>query len=388
MGSSCSCSRGAATDRSQGFRKAPTPGYGRRSAAAQKNTSTHGVKNMLIRSLVIAAAISTPGVVRAETAKPETTLRARAILRKYCAECHDKEKKQRGEISIMDRAEMERTARPFIAPKAADTSQLLRLIDDGSMPPGTRDKPNAEERQVIKEWINADAATFPRVFDDTYVLNSIANDVARLPQPDRPFARYFSLHNVIVNDPLQEVPPARDALFQAIADTSKSKEPAAVADPFLMVYRVDLRKTGWDMKPFKAHRLEDKKKYPIDSTVNLFDVILIEYPFGTIDANSPDFPRLVKSFLEPAGQVVPVTYLRGEWFACKCAKSAPAKDIREALDLPAAPDRPPLATKPVVNAPRSGTPIVPLDATTEGNFNPPSAGIDLIFETGYPTKNA
>src|SRR5689334_3708701 len=88
--------------------------------------------DMAIRHLLVASALmAVPVIGRAEAAKPETTLRARAVLRKYCAECHDKENKPRGEISVMDRAGMDRPDRPFLAPGSADASQLMRLVEDG-----------------------------------------------------------------------------------------------------------------------------------------------------------------------------------------------------------------------------------------------------------------
>src|SRR5207247_11005717 len=108
-------------------------------------------------------------------------------------------------------------------------------------------------RQVTRDWISADAASFRREFDDSYVLNSILTDVERLDQADRPHVRYLSLHNAVAGDPLKVAAP-RDALFQAIADLSKAKDRPGVADPFQMVYRVDLRKTVWDLRPFKGRR--------------------------------------------------------------------------------------------------------------------------------------
>lgn len=342
----------------------------------------------LIRGAIgIIASLIAVGVVRAEAAKPETTLRARAILRKYCSKCHDSEDKPRGEISVMDRAGMERAERPFLAPGSADASQLLRFIEDGSMPPGTHDKPTAEERAVIKEWINADAASFPRQFDDAYVLSSIAADIKRLPQAERPHVRYFTLHNVVADDPLKIAGP-RDALFQAIGDHSKVKDKPGVADPFQMVYRIDLRNTGWDLQPFKGRRVEDKKVFPVDSKVNLFDVILLEYPFGILDAKSPDFQKIAKLFLEPAGQVVPITHVRADWFADTFAKSPVATELRGALDLPAPPPRNPLADRPLPDTRRKATAMAPLDATTIGDVNAPSAEIDLIFEIGYPRNTS
>src|SRR5262249_58458413 len=108
-----------------------------------------------------------------------------------------------GEISVNDRSGLDRAARPFLTPGAADASQLMRLVEDGSMPPGGRDKPTVEERQVLRDWINADAVPYPRRFDDAYVQGSILADLgSRVKAEDRPHVRYFSLHNLMPDDAL------------------------------------------------------------------------------------------------------------------------------------------------------------------------------------------
>src|SRR5262249_4248175 len=130
-------------------------------------------------------------------AKADQTLKARAILRKYCVECHHPGDGSVGDLSVLDRPGLDRAERPFLVPGAADASQLMQLIDDGSMPPGTHRKPTAEERQVLRAWINADAASFPKQFDDEYAYAAILADVKTLSEAERPLVRYFSLHNLI-----------------------------------------------------------------------------------------------------------------------------------------------------------------------------------------------
>ena len=73
---------------------------------------------------------------------------------------------------------------------------------------------------------------------------------------------------------------------------------------------VDIRKLGWDQQPFE--RPQDEEMLP--STVNLFDLALLEYPYGILYEDSETFDRLKEEFLVPAGQVRPIPYLRADWF--------------------------------------------------------------------------
>src|SRR5205823_4823378 len=91
-------------------------------------------------------------------AKTDLALRARAILRKHCGDCHGFGTTQHGEWSVVARSEMDqpgRATRPFLRPGDPKTSQIIELIEAGNMPPGTRPKVPAEERQELSDWITS-----------------------------------------------------------------------------------------------------------------------------------------------------------------------------------------------------------------------------------------
>ena len=52
------------------------------------------------------------------------------------------------------------------------------------------------------------------------------------------------------------------------------------------------------------------------SAVNLFDLLLLEYPYGVVSEDSETFDKLQREFLGLAGQVRPIAYVRADWFVC------------------------------------------------------------------------
>jgi hypothetical protein len=343
---------------------------------------------LAVAGFMALAAIRAPAALAAE-ANADVTLRARAILHKYCAECHHPGPGASGEISVLDRAGLERADRPFLAPGSADASQLLQLIEDGSMPPGNHAKPTAEERKAIRDWINADAAAYPRDFDDQYVLSSILADIQRLTEAERPHVRYFSLHNLIPDaDPAFQLEARRQALRQAIADHSINKQARVEPiDPVQSVFRVSLRRaeTGWESTPFERQVKVDGKSKAEPSKVNLFDVILIEYPLGRSYSASPTYKQLTDQFLKPANQVVPIAFVRGDWFGDEFCRSVVGKEIRYALELPDLPASDSTPAAAVAAAGKAeGTAIIPLDSTLKRDYAPSPLPFHLMFETHDP----
>jgi hypothetical protein len=149
--------------------------------------------------------------------------------------------------------------------------------------------------------------------------------------------------------------------------------PLEAADTAATVFRVDLSKTGWDMKPFQRRILVGMTAKQIPSDVNLYDLILLEYPHGRLYPNDAAFRQLAELYLKPAHQVRPLPFIRGEWFANEFAASAVAAEIRGALERPepkeAAPKMPKSLRPP--DAPAGSIAVLPLDSVTKKNPPPP-----------------
>ena len=95
------------------------------------------------------------------------------------------------------------------------------------------------------------------------------------------------------------------------------------------VFRIDLRKLGWDERPYDNNRM------------NWFDLVLLEYPYGILDTASDSFQALAELFLLPAGQIRPVPFVRGDWFVWLAAE---AEFKRDFLQVPLD-ERPPALTR-------------------------------------------
>ena len=111
--------------------------------------------------------------------------------------------------------------------------------------------------------------------------------------------------------------------------------PPAPIEPTSTVFRIDLRALGWDERPFE--RVGD---HAGAAPLNLFDLALLEYPYGVVYEDSEAFDQLAREFLGPAGQVRPIAYVRADWFV-STATQPPLYDdfLRLPFDLKALEDR-------------------------------------------------
>ena len=163
------------------------------------------------------------------------------------------------------------------------------------------------------------------------VLEAILQDVRRLPEEVRPFARYFSLNHLLAAGASpEELELHRDALAKAINHLSWQKglvRPEPI-EPTRTVFRVDFRDLGWHQHPFE--RIVDGKPAG-PSRLNLFDLALLEYPYGVVPEDSETFDRLATEFLGPAGQVRPIPFVRADWFVSTATQPPLYEDF---LQLP------------------------------------------------------
>ncbi|MBW3596351.1 MAG: SUMF1/EgtB/PvdO family nonheme iron enzyme [Planctomycetes bacterium] len=248
----------------------------------------------------------------ATAADVDLARRAEEILRKNCYRCHGEEGIAEGGVNYI-LAPQKLIARGKVKPGNPDDSSLLVRVVAGDMP--ADDDPLSEaDVSVLREWIAAGAADFrpapkPRPTISPVDLRHFMHaDLQTLPEPQRPFTRYFTLthlHNLqISDDEMQTYRIALSKLVNSLSWGTRVVPPIAV-DPGRTVLRIDLRDYGWS----KA----------------IWERIIAADPY-TIRVNG----ALADEIRAAAGTEVP--HVRGDWFV---AQAAVPPLYHEILQLPA-----------------------------------------------------
>jgi len=293
------------------------------------------------------------------------------IFQSHCAKCHNSKPDAEASPDILDHAALTDKASKIVLPGNPDGSKLVKKITStgsGVMPPRSEKDPlSAAEISTIKSWIAAGAPPFtdaaaaatpsdpllpdappkgvPSVAisrpedgssrpnapvvvppiggseekDDTvitkplsseYVLGSILNDVRKLNREERRNARYFSLaHLVVAGITKQDLQRHREALAKALNHLHWERElvqPTPI-DAEQTVFRIDLRRIGWDTAVLKPKRGNA-------APLNVFDLVLLEYPYGTIKTQSSTYNSLLREYLAVANPVRPIPCVNADWF--------------------------------------------------------------------------
>ncbi|HZZ71310.1 MAG TPA: c-type cytochrome domain-containing protein [Pirellulales bacterium] len=263
---------------------------------------------------------------------------AKAILRSRCFECHGGSKTAEG-VKILDHELL--IAKKKLVPNKPDDSLLFQLItssDEPMMPPPEQPRLSAEDIATIRQWISVGAPAFPEdiakveeahkdpalkdLVGVDYVLKRILEHVRSLPVDERPYMRYFSTNHLLTAGATRdELDLQRDALAKSINHLSWERQIVELKpiDKLETVFVIDLRKLGWHKQPFS--RMADGKVVG-RSKLNLFDLALLEYPYGVIYEDSETFDHLTEEFLEPANMARPIPFIRADWF-CSAATLPP-----------------------------------------------------------------
>jgi serine/threonine-protein kinase len=252
------------------------------------------------------------------------------VFRTHCLDCHGAAATKAG-IKIMDRDLL--VKKEALVPGKPEDSPVFMLAaatDEPYMPPRGRSRVSTDQLDLIRRWIADGAPPFPAdiqppaekekektlkdVVGVQYVLQKILTHVRTLPRDDKPYVRYFSVNHVLTAGATDEaLELERLALAKAINHLSRESElvrPQPIDAPTNSVFAVDIRKLGWHKQPYEIVR---DGKPTVRSSVNLFDVILLEYPYAVCYEDSETFDSLVDEFLGPAAQIRPVVYLRSDW---------------------------------------------------------------------------
>jgi hypothetical protein len=231
---------------------------------------------------------------------------ARDVFYKHCASCHGNGEAPRGGLRLFG---ADPVARGVIVPHQPDSSELVQLIESGTMPPGTRPKVPEAERTLLREWIQKGASPFARPDSESYALLKILRDVRREKEAGHDVAdlRYLSLNHLLADGQNADLPLHRAALAKALNHLSTQKQivtPVSIDAPLDTVYRIRLSELGWDWTPFTKRA---------DAT--LYDLVLLEYPLATLPPHSPVGQRIVEEYLAAVPMLRPIPYVRGDWLA-------------------------------------------------------------------------
>jgi hypothetical protein len=334
----------------------------------------------------------------------DLAIRARAILHRYCAECHTGSPDPgKSKLKILDYTQVTAKGRPVPLVAPGGRSQILELIRDGSMPPANRPGPSAEEIEVLEKWIGAQAPAYPQAFDDRFVLQAIADDFDRASAQGRvgnagEFLRYVSFaHLVRDGQPLPDLAAAERRLNEALALVTGSQVKATPITPTGTVYRIDLDALGWRTREL-FERVERRKPAGAHS-LRPFDLLLLEYPFAeSRPASEYALTYRLEKLLDAKVQERPVAFVQGDWLTAALVRDGKltplADDIKSLGALARAfgsgietPDGPPVprqlgtAAPQRVARPSDGrTPIPPLSGWYAGAVAPDPPPFALTAE--------
>jgi serine/threonine-protein kinase len=249
---------------------------------------------------------------RAPAADQKLAARAYAVLKQNCYPCHGVDFKV-PRFNVLDRDVLVKPRglkKPYVTPGKPDRSKIWsRVGEDEDMPP-KKPLPRAQV-DLLKKWILA-GAPFPRAEKarpfkgEKDILTAIRNDLRDQVDPeDRKFQRYFSLthlsnNRAVKEDDLRLYRAALAKLVNSLSWEADLAVPEAI-DRERTLYRVDLRKLGWD----RGGR---------------WRAVLKAYPYGLSheDGNDRDLGMLAKAVRRLSGNKV--AYLRADWFIAAAAR--------------------------------------------------------------------
>lgn len=253
-----------------------------------------------------------PAAQAAPPADADLAARAWGILRAHCLRCHGG-KAPKADLKILDRS-MLVDDRKVIIPGKAEASELFDLVRGKTMPPGNQPKVEKAELETLQRWIDNGA---PSIYGDRYVVDHILRDWNALPKADKRSTRYLSLNHLAhPSRTPDQLPKAREQLNRTLTSLAKRGGGMQPIDPEKTVFRISLPALGWDATPFHEIKLDENAKPPRKairkSSVNLYDLLLLEYPYGVLDFSSPSMPALAHMFAETEA-IRPIPYIRGDW---------------------------------------------------------------------------
>jgi serine/threonine-protein kinase len=269
----------------------------------------------MVRLFLVAAVTGLMAISSAAQTPADLAVSARKILKKHCLTCHSGEGSSSGYLFdvlnhkslVTDQAD----EKAVVVAGKLDSRLWVRAGVEKTMPPkAVKERPTAEELEIVKKWIEAGAPAYPEPKERTFithgaVLKMVYDHLNNAPADDQPFLRYFTLTNAHNNPNAgeEDLRILKAALSKAMNSMTRSPRvtlPKPI-DKDETVYVIDLRDFEW-------HRN------------GIWTAILREYPYG-LDFKGSDDPALIELQKKldrlTRGELF---YIRADWFISTATK--------------------------------------------------------------------
>lgn len=270
----------------------------------------------------------------------DLAIRARQILRNYCAECHGGTKPT-GRLDVTDHKALLAHTKP--APFAGKGRALIvEFVADGSMPPADHRRPTADEVELLREWVAAGAPAYPREFGDAATTAAILENWKDVEVADQEFTRYVSFGHLLSGlKPTDDPTPALRRLADTEARLRKALGPApdgkglVPIDGTATTFRFDLRSPGWHHTGLFLQPKDVNAAYPMTP----FDLIWLENPHvvpaGKLSPAASEAIAAMNRRQPAMNPFRPQLSLRGDWLGDQLLageKPTPLAEELAALD--------------------------------------------------------
>lgn len=261
--------------------------------------------------------------------RDDLSAQVKQIFRTRCFECHGATRQEAG-IHILDASTYVGDGE-YVSPGDVDSSHLFDTVcsddEDVRMPQSPLPPLQPFEIQAIRQWIAGGAKPFPKDIpadqanDDRntgteHVLETILTHIRTVPRESRKYVRYFSSNHLLsAGATQQDLKLQQQALAKALNHLSWVNQivvPEIVDHPVGSILAVDIRKLGWSATPYRVVREGTLHEM---SSLNLYDQVLLEYPYSIALQNSKTFDELRDHYFMNAGLVRPIPFVRTDWFA-------------------------------------------------------------------------
>jgi mono/diheme cytochrome c family protein len=200
----------------------------------------------------------------------ENAERARQFLETYCHRCHGAAAE--GGFNFALHRDKLVSANKVVPGNPDDSELLIRVVEGEMPPPGETPRPNQDQINGLKTWIQAGAPDFHAPGRRDFISNDdvaefILHDLRQRTEKQQEQTRYFTITNLynaqFSDDEMQTYRIALAKLINSLSWNARLVAPQPI-DPAATIMRIDLRELKWAGQVWE----EIVKASPYDVTIS------------------------------------------------------------------------------------------------------------------------